>query len=803
MYAPDTGIGDMPPVEREMAALTSLGPERVTANPRCPVKECEKTDRLVCRSYNAATRAAHSGNALAILLAALRRTANPEDQDTMSLIDSALVTHSQLTRDVGVVMSSAMMSRRQIWACWTKLNSLAALEIVCGAPLAEPRLPGMVLGVPSIQTIPLALARSRGGSMLVSRPLVIHNRRHAGSSGFSPVLPVKRGPTGDAPPGVRDDRLGPHRGGGSAAAVSSQLCLDSWEERVLDPWVLATVSTGYRIQFRRRPPPFSGVRMTTVRDPVQEKILAGEIATLLQKDAIMRVEPSEQLAGFYSLYFLVSKKDGGLRPILDLRRLNAFIKVLPFKMLTTSQILEAVEKGDWFTSVDLRDAYFHVPICPDHRPFLRFAFQGRAYQFKVLPFGLSLSPRVFTRVIGAALRPLQLSVPGAQSELDENQPGARSAGGLCWAAPGLCRNVRVTHLSEGGEHPGPSVPFSPRQEAGVGPVPEAVGHDLGCSGRCSSWSPQGSAFAEMVQCSRPPPEITQTCKGSGDTHVSPGFAPMEGHEAPSPGCPPWEYSFEKDGGNHRCLPDRVGSSVGTQDGAWCLGTPLGGGAHQRLGTEGSFPGVEGAPSFHPGQACPGTHGQFLHGVPCEPPGGHLLFWAAQHLASLRAVYIPGIANRAADLLSRTGPLPGEWRLHPEVVALLWAQFGMACADLFASAETTHCRMWFSLLGRGGPLGLDALSHEWPDGLLYAFPPLPLVSQVLHRVTMGRYKVLLIAPRWPRKYWFPRLLRLVHGQPWALPGRVDLLSQAEGQIWHPRPALLQLWAWPLLSPGLRD
>ncbi|XP_030272800.1 uncharacterized protein LOC115581658 [Sparus aurata] len=389
MYAPDTGMGDMPPVEREMAALTSLGPERVTANPRCPVKECEKTDRLVCRSYNAATRAARSGGRFGWRRHPFQRTLGRSSQTCQLCLHAFFI----------------LMLR----ACWTKLNSLAALEIVCGAPLAEPRLPGMVLGVPSIQTIPLALARSRGGSMLVSRPLVIHNRRHAGSSGFSPVLPVKRGPTGDAPPGVRDDRLGPHRGGGSAAAVSSQLCLDSWEERVLDPWVLATVSTGYRIQFRRRPPPFSGVRMTTVRDPVQEKILAGEIATLLQKDAIMRVEPSEQLAGFYSLYFLVSKKDGGLRPILDLRRLNAFIKVLPFKMLTTSQILEAVEKGDWFTSVDLRDAYFHVPICPDHRPFLRFAFQGRAYQFKVLPFGLSLSPRVFTRVIGAALRPLQLS----------------------------------------------------------------------------------------------------------------------------------------------------------------------------------------------------------------------------------------------------------------------------------------------------------------------------------------------------------------------------------------------------------
>ena len=216
-------------------------------------------------------------------------------------------------------------------------------------------------------------------------------------------------PRGGAPPEVQDLGAVQPRGGGTPAEFHSQLCLDSWEETVSDPWVLATVSKGYRIQFRRRPPPHSRIRMTIVTDPVQAQILTQEILTLLQKDAIMKVDPDEQLTGFYSTYFLVPKKDGGIRPILDLRRLNAFIKVLPFKMLTTGQILESIERGEWFTSIDLEDAYFHVPICPNHRPFLRFAFQGQAYQFKVLPFGLSLSPRVFTRVVGAALSPLQLS----------------------------------------------------------------------------------------------------------------------------------------------------------------------------------------------------------------------------------------------------------------------------------------------------------------------------------------------------------------------------------------------------------
>ncbi|XP_052449323.1 uncharacterized protein LOC128011199 [Carassius gibelio] len=186
---------------------------------------------------------------------------------------------------------------------------------------------------------------------------------------------------------------------------------------------------------------------------------------------------------------------------------------------------------------------------------------------------------------------------------------------------------------------------------------------------------------------------------------------------------------------------------------------------------------------------------------CLQETRRLLFWAHPRLASLRAIYIPGKVNRAADLLSRTGPLPGEWRLHPEVVHLIWTRFGRAHTDLFASAETTHCKMWFSLSGQGGPLGLDALSHEWPGGLLYAFPPLPLIPHVLKRVDLGCYKILLIAPKWPKRHWFPLLLRLVQGHPWPLPTRTDLLSQVEGQIWHPNPATLQLWVWPLLSPSL--
>ncbi len=58
-------------------------------------------------------------------------------------------------------------------------------------------------------------------------------------------------------------------------------------------------------------------------------------------------------------------------------------------------------------SLNLKDAYFHVQVAPHHRRFLRFAFEWMACQYKVLPFGLSLAPRTFTRCMDAALSPLQ------------------------------------------------------------------------------------------------------------------------------------------------------------------------------------------------------------------------------------------------------------------------------------------------------------------------------------------------------------------------------------------------------------
>ena len=54
-------------------------------------------------------------------------------------------------------------------------------------------------------------------------------------------------------------------------------------------------------------------------------------------------------------------------------------------------------------NIDLKDAYFAVPVSEEDRKHLRFRWGNRTFQFNCPPFGLSRAPWVFTKIIKAAL----------------------------------------------------------------------------------------------------------------------------------------------------------------------------------------------------------------------------------------------------------------------------------------------------------------------------------------------------------------------------------------------------------------
>lgn len=109
--------------------------------------------------------------------------------------------------------------------------------------------------------------------------------------------------------------------------VDKALCLlchfaSVWQSILgISYWVRNVIENGYMLQFWRRPPRFNGVVMSTV-PAHSEPVLRQEVLNLLAKRAIEVVPSSERESGFYSRYFVVPKKGGGLRPILDLRPIN-------------------------------------------------------------------------------------------------------------------------------------------------------------------------------------------------------------------------------------------------------------------------------------------------------------------------------------------------------------------------------------------------------------------------------------------------------------------------------------------------
>ena len=84
-----------------------------------------------------------------------------------------------------------------------------------------------------------------------------------------------------------------------------------------------------------------------------------ELREMLRKGVIKRTQPAQ---GEFLSKFLVEKKDGGYRPVINLRMLNQFISFLHFKMEGLSQLKHIIQEGDWMCKLDLKDEYFSVPL---------------------------------------------------------------------------------------------------------------------------------------------------------------------------------------------------------------------------------------------------------------------------------------------------------------------------------------------------------------------------------------------------------------------------------------------------------
>ena len=168
-----------------------------------------------------------------------------------------------------------------------------------------------------------------------------------------------------------------------------------------------------------------------------------------------------------------------------------------------------------------------------------------------------------------------------------------------------------------------------------------------------------------------------------------------------------------------------------------------------------------------------------------------------HNIQLLVKHIPDRFNTLADLMSRMDkPISTEWSLDQEIANKIFQIMDFPSIDLFATRLNHRLPLYVSPIPDQKALSIDALMMDRNHIHAYAFPPFHLIPAVINKIRLSQCKIVLIAPLWPDRPWFPELLGLLVSPPVSLPVIQNLLAQLKGRILHQNLGHLQLHALEL-------
>ena len=570
--------------------------------------------------------------------------------------------------------------------------------------------------------------------------------------------------------------------------------------------------------------------------------------SLLDKGAIEELDPRSLSPGFYSRLFLVPKTDGSHRPVFDLKSLNQFVHKEKFKMTTPRTVTNAMHKGDWAVSIDLKDAYFHVPIHVRSRRLLRFAIATndglRVFEYRALPFGLTSAPRVFTKVILPLGHHAHLHAVCLLQYLDDwllRSPNkSLLARQTSWLLDiirrvGFVVNVAKSQLTPTQRLIHIGVEYHLDLGLMFPPMTRVQKFEDKISTLMSVPITTAYFFLSLLGLLSSATDAIPL----GRLHLRPLQLYLLSHWAPASKDLKALIPVKHDLLDHhlRWWLDRKCTRAGM-----LLDIPE---AQTHLFTDASESGWGAHLDKHQVSGSWSTREATLHinhlemlavlyalrafrvqlkgltvqlmsdnasvvsyirkqggtvSVPLYLLTREVLILARDAQITLLAKHIPGERNALADLLSRMDKIVHtEWTLLHSVFEALCMAWDTPNLDLFATRLNNRLPVFVSPMADPLAVDVDAMSMSWRGMYAYAFPPFVMLGRVLEKVFKDHpCEMILVAPKWPNQSWHARLLELLVDSPLVLPLREDLLFQPHNHLRHRSLPAVCLHAWRLSS-----
>lgn len=612
--------------------------------------------------------------------------------------------------------------------------------------------------------------------------------------------------------------------------------LDQWSELTNDPTIINIVK-GVKIEMvddshmiarpKARPSVFSDN---------EHLIVQQEIEKLITKAVI--IETIKEPDDFISTIFLRPKKDGTHRMILNLKQFNEYVVYHHFKMDTLEHAIQLMTPGCYMASVDLKDAYYTVPIYSSHQKYLKFWFEGKYYQYTCLPNGLASAPRLFTKLLKPVYSTLRSMGHVSSAYIDDSYLQGDTFR-ECYN--NVIDTVRLFSSLGFCVHPEKSV-FIPTQKLVF------LGFIL--NSNTMTVTPTDEKKEKIVTvCSavlaNSHPTIRQVAELIG-TLVSnfPGaeFGPLhyrrlehEKHFALvlSKGnyTNPMvlstraisEIRWWLDNAHHlkrdilRNNPDIVIKSDASNLGWGAIyGEQKAGGRWMPSEATLHINVLELKAAFFALKCfCSNVTNQHIRifidnttavsyinnmggskSVVLNSLAIKVWEWSIARNLWVSAVHIAGKLNIEADEKSRKFNDKHEWKINEQCFNDILELFPKINIDMFASRLNNMLDAYCSWKPDPGSRHVDAFSINWSNYEFYAFPPFSLIPKCLSKITQDKARGILIAPLWPTQTWFPTLLQHLYQQPWIYAPRMDLLRHPSHNKPHPLCRKLCLMVCPL-------